>query len=87
MNKDREKKYLVVREMIKAGEVKTFGQIFYYIPKSVLSKDAGISYDKFERIKKNPRLMSVSDLLIIARLLHFKPTTLFEMVGKLKGAK
>jgi hypothetical protein len=87
MNKDKEKKYLVVRAMIKAGEIKAFGQIFYYIPKTVLSKDAGISYDRFERIKKNPRFMTISECLIIARLLQYNPNKLFRMIGKIKVGK
>ena len=87
MDKEREKRYHAVREMIKAGEVKTFDQLFHYIPKTVLAEDAGIYYDRFETIMKSPREMTVNELFILARILDYERCTLLEMLGKIKGGK
>lgn len=70
MAKDvKDHRYSTVLDVVLGGRMETFDQIFTIVPKSVVYKDLGMNYTKFENCLKNPDLFTIRDLKAIAKLI------------------
>jgi hypothetical protein len=47
-------RYEIIRVLIEAGNIKSFAEIFRYIPKTVVYRDLGVNFNRFSRAIINP---------------------------------
>lgn len=59
--------------------METFDQIFKIVPKSVVYKDLGMNYTKFEKCLKNPDLFTIRELASIAKLIGCDPKIIVDL--------
>src|ERR1700720_4620019 len=78
MAKDR--RYITVRNLIDAGYVKTFGEMFDTIPKSVVARDLGMNNARFTRLMDDVGQFSMIELLMIASFLEIDKMVMLNLV-------
>jgi hypothetical protein len=78
MAKDR--RYVTVKNLIDAGYIKIFMEIFDTIPKSVVARDLGMNNRRFTRLMNNVGQFSIIDLLIFASLLEVDKIVFLKLV-------
>lgn len=83
----KDNRYTVINVLIESGEIVSFQDIFKFISKRVIYNDLGMNWGKFQRIYTNPDLLSLRELLTLARLIGCEPVKLFEIATVRKTAK
>ncbi len=78
MAKDR--RYTTVRNLISAGYIKTFREMFDTIPKSVVARDLGMNNARFTRLMDNVDQFSLKELFIIASFLEVEEMVILNLV-------
>lgn len=76
----KDHRYKVVKLLIEGGEIKSFQQIFNFIPKRVVYESLGLNYAKFQRLYQHPDLFTMRELVALAGHIECDPFKLFEMV-------
>lgn len=66
--------------MIESGYIKTFKQIFEYIPISVVAIDYGSNYVRFKRQIAKPDSFKLRDINILASLFEMDNLKMIELV-------
>lgn len=75
----RDNRYKAVLSLIQTGEIKTFEQIFDYIPKKTIYTDLGLNYYRFARLVKHPDLFTMRELVTLAGLIGCEASVIFAM--------
>lgn len=65
----QDNRYKTALDVVLGGRMQTFDQIFTIVPKSVVYKDLGMNYNKFEKLLKSPDLFTIRELAAIAKLI------------------
>ena len=73
--------------MLSDGEIKSFAQIFEYIPKTVVANDLGLNVNRFSQSIKNVENLRIRDILQLADLLNLKPMEIFGLIDKQLGTR
>ena len=58
----RDPRYSHVKSIWKAGDLDSFSKIFTIVPKSVVSVDMGLNYERFASKLKKPGLFTLGDI-------------------------
>jgi hypothetical protein len=72
-------RYKAVLSLIQTGEIKTFEQIFDYIPRKTVYTDMGLNYYRFARLLKHPDLFTMRELVMLAGFIGCDPSVIFAM--------
>jgi len=59
-------RYDTIKVLIEAGHIKSISDIFIFIPKTVVYKDLGANYNRFDKAIINPSLFKLQELMILA---------------------
>ena len=82
----KDSRYKIIKPMFSDGEIKSFAQIFEYIPKTVVANDLGLNVNRFSQSIKNVENLRIRDILQLADLLNLKPMEIFGLIDKQLGA-
>ena len=80
MEKDR--RFTDVNIAYRKGLIRSFPDIFNYIPKTVVYKALGKKFEYFERRLKDPTLFTMGELMEIARLFDLPEDTFYNLVAR-----
>ena len=80
----KDQRYKVVNILIKAGEIKSFKEIFVHLPKSVVAKDLHMNNNRMTRLIEEPGGFTFTDIATIAKLAGLDFMTLAGMIAKEK---
>ena len=64
--KQLDTRYGTIKVFIESGHIKSFQEIFTFIPKTVVYKDLGVNFNRFDRAIKDPSKFKLDELLILA---------------------
>jgi len=64
-----DKRYIIARDIISAGKISSFHRIFEIVPKSVVYKDMGMNYNRFNKLLGSTDLFTLRELTTIAKLI------------------
>ncbi|HWK02261.1 MAG TPA: hypothetical protein VNS58_01435 [Puia sp.] len=78
MTKDR--RYTTVRNLIGAGYIKAFREIFDTLPKSVVARDLGMNNKRFSRLMDNVDEFSLKEIFLIAFFLDINESVMLDIV-------
>jgi hypothetical protein len=67
---EKDSRYKVVRHLIEAKEIKSFKEIFTYIPKSVVSPELRTNNNRMGRLINDPTGFTIGDIIKIAKLIE-----------------
>jgi hypothetical protein len=73
-------RYNVVRVLFEQGEIKTFAQIFDYIPKTVVGSELRTNNNRITLLIKDPLKFKLIELTKIANMIGIEPELLVMMV-------
>lgn len=77
MVKDR--RYKAVKKLIETGEITAFGEIFDFVPKTVVTLDFGTNHSTFKKLKENPDLFTLRELKTLASFFEIDPKLLIDL--------
>lgn len=72
-------RYDAVRVLFETGHIKSFRDIFLYIPKTTVYKDLGINFDRFVRAIDDPSIFRLKELKTIGELFGIDPKEIIDM--------
>lgn len=75
----KDNRYNIARIFIEKGEIKTIGQIFDYIPKSVVSHELNTNNNRFTRLINDPLEFKLIELSKIAKAIGVETKVLVNM--------
>lgn len=83
----KDHRYQVVKRLIEANDIKTFQDIFSFIPKRVVYEDLGVNYAKFQRLFNSPDLFTIREIGTLAGLIGCEVHKLFDLARANKVVK
>ena len=78
MAKDR--RYITVKNLISAGYIKAFREIFDTLPKSVLAKDMGFSNTRMTELMDNVHRFRMEEIFKIAALIEVDEKVMVDLI-------
>lgn len=75
----KDHRFRVVKVLIESNEIKSFQQIFNFIPKRVVYESLGLNYARFQRLYTHPDLFTMRELVALAGHVECDPFKLFEL--------
>ena len=72
-------RYNTISSLIQGGNIKTFSDIFLYIPPSVVYRDLGVNYTRFQKLIANTSLFTLQELITLAGFFKLDDRTMIEM--------
>jgi len=80
MPQEKDKRYKIVRDLIAGSFVKNFNQIFDAVPKSVVYRDLGMNYNRFNKLLQHVDLFTFREIKAIAGLIGCDAKVLIDLV-------
>ena len=77
---ERDARLKIAKELIESGNLKTFRDIFLYVPKTEISRKLGINYTRFLTLVKNPKRLRYEETYSLARIFEVSVRTLSELI-------
>lgn len=77
---EKDSRYSLARDMIAGGFTHSFVQIFEAVPKSVVYRDMGMNYARFKKILAKPDILSLREIMAMARLIGCDPRVLRDII-------
>ena len=72
-------RYDAVRVLLETGHIKSFPDIFYYIPKTTVYKNLGVNFNRFSKAIYDPSIFRMEELKEIAELFGIDPKIMIDM--------
>lgn len=79
MHMVEDKRYSTIKVLIEAGHIKSIQDIFIFIPKTVVYKDLGANFNRFDRAIIDPSLFKLRELLKLAEMFDVDAKRIIEM--------
>ncbi|HMH21395.1 MAG TPA: hypothetical protein VK563_06455 [Puia sp.] len=76
----KDKRYTNVGYLIRDGRIKSFGEIFDVLPKTILAGDLWMNNTRFEKLRNNIPLFRLKDLYRMAELFEVEETEILTLV-------
>ena len=72
-------RYGTIKVLMEAGHIKTIRDIFIFIPKSIVYKDLGANFNRFDKAIIDPSLFKLGELLKLAEMFNIDERKFIEM--------
>ena len=82
MNMDRDPRYEHIREKIEQGNIRSFNDIFFFIPKTVVANDLGKKVDRFNDMMEHVEKFTLEDLYQLAKHCKINGMDMLVLVDK-----
>ena len=76
----RDDRYSLVKPLMSTGHIRTFQDLFKFIPKTVIAKDLGMNYTRFTRLIENVDDFILRDLFRLAELFEIDELAVLNLV-------
>ena len=74
-----DQRYSTIKVLIQSGHIKSFRDIFNYIPKTVVYKDLGVNFNRFSKAINDPAGFSMGELRTLAEFFAVDTKKLIDM--------
>lgn len=75
----KDSRYSSTKVLIETGHIKSFREIFDFIPKTIVYKDLQVNFNRFSRAVHNPEHLSIQELRVLAELFGIDAKRLIDM--------
>jgi len=75
----KDHRYKTVKVLIESRLITEFNQIFLYIPKSVVSEDLGINYNRFVLLMQQVELFRLKELMLMSSFFEIDGKVMIEL--------
>lgn len=76
----RDRRYQIIKPMLNDGKIKSFLEIFEFIPKSTVAADLGINSDRFNKLMKRIDWFTLDELFLLAKFCDLDERQMMELV-------
>jgi hypothetical protein len=76
---ERHKDYATVMRLIESQKLRDFLEIFEIIPRSVINKDLGINYTRYNNLLKEVQGFKLKELYKLSRLLNVEEKVILDL--------
>ena len=59
----KDPRYTTIKVLIEAGHIMSFREIFVFIPKTVVYRDLGVNFNRFDSAIANPSKFRIKELM------------------------
>lgn len=77
---EKDKRYGIVKNLIEGGYIKSFGEIFNIIPKTVVAKDLGMNNTRFSTLIAKVDKFLLKGLFLIASFINVSEDVLLNLI-------
>jgi hypothetical protein len=77
---ERDHRYAVIRPLYEEGKIKTFMDIFRYVPRTVVAGDLGKKVARFSAQLNHPENFDLTDLFLIGILCQLTRTQMLKLM-------
>jgi hypothetical protein len=77
---NRDSRYELIKPMLTAGNIRSFNDIFKYIPKTIVANDLGKKVDRFNELMKHVEKFTLEELFTIARFCFISEAKMLRLV-------
>jgi hypothetical protein len=74
-----DQRYTTIRVLIQSGHIKSFRDIFQFIPKTVVYRDLGVNFNRFSRAIIDPAKFTLEELRTLADFFGVDTKTMIDM--------
>jgi hypothetical protein len=74
-----DQRYTTIKVLIQSGHIKSFRDIFNYIPKTVVYKDLRVNFNRFSKAVNDPAGLSLAELRTLAEFFEVDTKKLIDM--------
>jgi hypothetical protein len=78
--RSEEARYLTIKPMLHDGKIKTFLDIFIFIPPTIVAKDLGKRGPRFTELINNPEGFTLGEIFLLARFFNLTVTEIFQLI-------
>lgn len=78
----RDRRYPTIKPMLDQGRIKSFTDIFLYLPKSVLAADLGKNLKRFNELLLHMEGFTIKDLVMISNLCGLSRMETFRLIDE-----
>lgn len=78
----KDKRYNALKAYIDSGGIKSFGEVFDIVPKSVFVRDTGINYVRLMNKINNPEKFTVKDIMLLSELIGVDSRKIYDLVAR-----
>src|SRR6202012_4679166 len=78
----RDHRYPTIKPMLDQGRIKSFTDIFLYLPKSVLAADLGKNLKRFNELLLHVEGFTIKDLVIMSNLCGLSRMEMFHLIDE-----
>lgn len=75
----RDSRYGIIKALIQSGHVRSFREIFNYIPKTVVYRDLGVNFNRFSRAILDPSKFTLGELRTLAEFFEIDTKQMIDM--------
>jgi hypothetical protein len=75
----RDARYDIIKVLIEAGKITSIQDIFTYIPKTIVYKDLGINFNRFDRAIIDPSIFRLAELKELAKMFNMDPRKMIDL--------
>ena len=79
---NRDRRYDVISTLFKDGKIRTFKDIFEFVPKTVVATNMGKKVDRFTRLMNRVEKFTLEDLFQIGKLCDLEEPQMIQLVMK-----
>lgn len=73
-------RYLIIKPMLQDGKIKTFLDIFTFIPPTIVAKDLGKRGPRFAELINSLEGFTLEELLLLARFFNLTRAEMFQLI-------
>jgi hypothetical protein len=74
-----DQRYTTIRVLIQSGHIKSFRDIFQFIPKTVVYRDLGVNFNRFSRAIIDPAKFTLEELRTLAEFFGVDTKKMIDM--------
>ena len=78
----RDHRYPTIKPMLDRGKIKSFSDIFLYLPKSVLAADLGKNLKRFNELLLHVEGFTIKDLVAMSNLCGLTRMEMFRLIDQ-----
>lgn len=74
-----DQRYTTIKVLIQSGHIKSIRDIFQFIPKTIVYKDLGVNFNRFNRAIIDPSKFTLAELRTLGEFFGVETRTMIDM--------
>jgi len=79
---NRDPRYDLIKHLYKEGKIKSFNDIFKYVPKTIVATDLGKKVDRFTELLNRVGGFTLDEVALMASFCELEESVMFKLIEK-----